>query len=138
MLIIFSLPLCVLATEKSLQTEQENLIRGVINSPIGRLSKHHAAIKLDYISYKIGKEKTVFAQIITLENKYSQTNDLNSKYIKKLKDLYMFVASYDDVKSTNAEFLQEFEQQRIIVPDEEYTQLDNELKILLSIINVYR
>lgn len=138
LLILFCLPLNASAIEKHLQAEQENLIRGVINSPIGRLSKHHAAIKLDYISYKIGMKQTVFSQIVALENKYAQTDNLNSKYIKKLKNLYMFVASYDDAQSMEAIFLQEFEQQKIVIPDEEYSQLDDELKILLSVVNVYR
>ena len=125
----------------NLQQEDENLIRGVVNSPIGRLSRHHASWKMDYISAKLNKGQTVYSQIVALENKYSgtgvQNKEINQKYIKQLKDFYMFVASYPDEESMKGEFLQEFESERIVVPDEEYKLLDKDLKVLLSVVNVF-
>ena len=126
------------AVENGLQNDDENLIRGVINSPIGRLSRHHACLKIDYISYQIRSGKTVYSQILELENKYkNEPDNVNSKYTEKLKDLYMFLASYNDEESMNAEFLQKFNEKKIVIPNEEYSLLDNDLRILLSVVNVF-
>ena len=139
-LLVLCLPVMTLAAN-NLQKDDENLIRGVVNSPIGRLSRHHASLKLDYISSKLHKGQTVYSQIIDLQNKYSgdgvQNKEINQKYIKQLKDFYMFVASYPDEDNMKAGFLQEFESERIVVPDDEYQLLDEDLKVLLSVVNVF-
>lgn len=128
----------VLSVENLLQQDDENLIRTVVDSPVGRLSRHHACLKTDYISYKIQSGKTVYSQILELEDKYKKEQDgINFKYIKKLKDLYMFVACYDDENSMNAEFLREFNAAKIIIADDEYRILDKDLRILLSVVNVF-
>ena len=49
----------------------------------------------------------------------------------------MFVASYPDEDSMKAGFLQEFESEHIVVPDDEYQLLDEDLKVLLSVVNVF-
>lgn len=130
-----------LAVENKMQQDDESLIRGVVNSPIGRLSRHHASLKLDYISSKLNKGQTVYSQILDLEKKYSadnaQNKEVNQKYIKQLKDFYMFIASYPDEDSMKAGFLQDFQAQKIVIPDSEYSMLDEDLKILLSVVNVF-
>lgn len=140
-LLIMCIPVMTLAVENKMQQDDESLIRGVVNSPIGRLSRHHASLKLDYISSKLNKGQTVYSQILDLEKKYSadnaQNKEVNQKYIKQLKDFYMFIASYPDEDSMKAGFLQDFHAQKIVIPDSEYSMLDEDLKILLSVVNVF-
>ncbi len=140
-LLIMCIPVMTLAVENKMQQDDESLIRGVVNSPIGRLSRHHASLKLDYISSKLNKGQTVYSQILDLEKKYSadnaQNKEVNQKYIKQLKDFYMFIASYPDEDSMKAGFLQDFQAQKIVIPDSEYSMLDEDLKILLSVVNVF-
>ncbi len=140
-LLIMCIPVMTLAVENKMQQDDESLIRGVVNSPIGRLSQHHASLKLDYISSKLNKGQTVYSQILDLEKKYSadnaQNKEVNQKYIKQLKDFYMFIASYPDEDSMKAGFLQDFQAQKIVIPDSEYSMLDEDLKILLSVVNVF-
>ncbi len=140
-LLITCIPVMTLAVENKMQQDDESLIRGVVNSPIGRLSRHHASLKLDYISSKLNKGQTVYSQILDLEKKYSadnaQNKEVNQKYIKQLKDFYMFIASYPDEDSMKAGFLQDFQAQKIVIPDSEYSMLDEDLKILLSVVNVF-
>ena len=140
-LLIMCIPVMTLAVENKMQQDDESLIRGVVNSPIGCLSRHHASLKLDYISSKLNKGQTVYSQILDLEKKYSadnaQNKEVNQKYIKQLKDFYMFIASYPDEDSMKAGFLQDFQAQKIVIPDSEYSMLDEDLKILLSVVNVF-
>ena len=139
-LVLFLVPLSAFPLGNSLQQEDENVIRGLLRTPVGSLSQHYAALKLDYINYKLNKEKTVFAQISDLEKKYADKNpdtNINSKYLQNLKDLYFFVVSYDDNDTISTEFMREFNKRRIVVPDEEYRVMDEELKVLLSVVNVY-
>lgn len=140
-LLIMCIPVITLAVENKMQQDDESLIRGVVNSQIGRLSRHHASLKLDYISSKLNKGQTVYSQILDLEKKYSadnaQNKEVNQKYIKQLKDFYMFIASYPDEDSMKAGFLQDFQAQKIVIPDSEYSMLDEDLKILLSVVNVF-
>lgn len=140
-LLIMCIPVMTLAVENKMQQDDESLIRGVVNSQIGRLSRHHASLKLDYISSKLNKGQTVYSQILDLEKKYSadnaQNKEVNQKYIKQLKDFYMFIASYPDEDSMKAGFLQDFHAQKIVIPDSEYSMLDEDLKILLSVVNVF-
>jgi len=139
-LILFCLPMVTLGVDNSLQREDENIIHGVINSPIGRLSRHYTSLKLDYISYKLNKGQTVYSQIVDLEKRLSdnsENNNLNIKYLKDLKNLYLFVVSYDDKETMSSAFLQEFNNRRIVINDNEYKLLDEDLKVLLSVVNVY-
>ena len=56
----------------NLQQEDEELIRIMINSPTGRLTKHQLAIKQDYDLYQKGdKENTLYGRLEALENKYN-------------------------------------------------------------------
>lgn len=139
-LCLITLPF-VFAADNNLQKENDNLIRGIVNSEIGRLSRHHAAIKMDYIEYKINNGKTTYSQILELENKYkndtSANAEINRKYIAELKSFYMFLASYPDEKSMSAEFLKDFNTRKIIISDDEYKLLDEDFKILLSVLNVF-
>ncbi len=139
-LCLITLP-SVFAADNNLQKENDNLIRGIVNSEIGRLSRHHAAIKMDYIEYKINNGKTTYSQILELENKYKNNTtanaEINRKYIAELKSFYMFLASYPDEKSMSAEFLKDFNTRKIIIPDDEYKLLDEDFKILLSVLNVF-
>ena len=80
----------------NLQQEDEELIRIMINSPTGRLTKHQLAIKQDYALYQKGdKENTLYGRLEALENKYNPPYDMidkiNYKYIIKTKDLYMYL-----------------------------------------------
>ena len=140
-LLIMCIPVMTLAVENKMQQDDESLIRGVVNSPIGRLSRHHASLKLDYISSKLNKGQTVYSQILDLEKKYSadnaQNKEVNQKYIKQLKDFYMFIASYPDEDNIKTIYLQNFQTKKIVIPDSEYSMLDEDLKILLSVVNVF-
>ena len=49
----------------------------------------------------------------------------------------MFLASYSDEESMTAEFLRDFNNAKIVIPDEEYCLLDKDLRILLSVVNVF-
>ena len=145
--ILLLLILCLLtipavcAVENKMQLDDETLIRGIVNSEIGRLSRHHAALKMDYIEYKINNGKTTYSQILELEKKYkddtSANAEINRKYIADIKSFYMFLASYPDEKSMSAEFLKDFNSRKILVPDNEYKLLDKDLKILLAVVNVF-
>lgn len=141
LLLLLCLPVNVLAVGNSMQQKDENLIKGVLNTPVGKISRHHAALKMDYIDYKLNKNDSVYSQLLALENKYSSSGiankDINLKYIKELKDFYMFLVSYPDKESTNSAFLQEFNERRIVIPDEQYSLLDKDLKVLLSVVNVF-
>ena len=132
---------CAYSQGESLQQKDEVLTRGIVNSPIGRLSRHHASLKIDYIDYKLNSGESVYSQILALEAKYGDSSlpnqKINLEYIKKLKDFYLFITSYPDKNTMSATFLKEFNENKIVIPDEQYSLLDDDLKILLSVVNVF-
>ncbi len=126
---------------ESLQQKDEILTRGIVNSPIGRLSRHHASLKIDYIGYKLNSGESVYSQILELESKYADISlpnqKVNLEYIRKLKEFYLFIAGYSDKNCMSAAFLKEFNEHKIVIPDEQYVLLDEDLKVLLAVVNVF-
>ena len=127
----------------NLQQEDEELIRIMINSPTGRLTKHQLAIKQDYDLYQKGdKENTLYGGLEALENKYNPPYDMidkiNYKYILKTKDLYMYLINTPFTKSYTEAFYKGFEKKLFKISDREYQHLDKELKLLIVATSVYR
>lgn len=127
----------------NLQQEDEELIRIMINSPTGRLTKHQLAIKQDYDLYQKGdKENTIYGRLETLENKYNPPYDMidktNYKYVLKTKELYMYLIDTPFTKTYTDAFYKGFEKNLFKIPDREYQHLDKDLKILIVATSVYR
>lgn len=126
----------------TLQQEDEELIRILVNSPTGRLTKHQLAIKQDYDLYKKGDKDTIYARLEALDSKYNPPYDMvdkiNYKYILKTKELYMYLIDTPFTKSYTASFYKGFEKKLFKVPDREYQHLDKDLKLLIVAISVYK
>ncbi len=124
------------------QEKDETVIRGIINSPSGRLSKHYVSFKEDYELYKSGDKTSIYSSILKLEEKYNKKNaqnaEINLKYIEKAKELYEFLVNYPSESSMSNAFVQEFDSKKIMIPDIAYDKLDEELVSLITLINVYK
>ncbi len=130
------------ATNKR-QLKDETLIRGIINSPSGRLSKHYISFREDYFLYNKNHDKSsIYYSIIELEEKYNKKKaenaEVNLEYITKAKDLYEFLVKYPSEKSMTSEFIKEFDAKKIIIPDNLYEKLDEDLVNYITLINVYK
>lgn len=145
--IIFAVIILAIGTpclaSNALQQEDEELIRIMINSPTGRLTKHQLAIKQDYDLYQKGdKENTLYGRLEALENKYNPPYDMidkiNYKYVLKTKDLYMYLIDTPFTKNYTEAFYKGFEKKLFKIPDREYQHLDKELKLLIVATSVYR
>lgn len=143
LILCFSLPAFCADIKNEKQKKDEVLLRNIINSDSGRLSKHYTSFREDYFLYKQKNDKnSVFAQVITLEKKYrkgdSALTKLNRAYLNKVKDLYLYLAEYPSEKSVSQEFVKEFNSKKIIIPDSDYDKIDDDIVMLISLINVYK
>lgn len=133
---------CIAAETNKHQTKDENVIRGIINSPSGRLSKHYVSFREDFFLYNKGDKSSVYYSIVKLEEKYNKKNaknaEVNLEYINKVKDLYEFLVKYPSDKSMTTGFVEEFDSRKIIIPDNVYDKLDEDLVNLITLINVYK
>lgn len=133
---------CIAAETNKRQTKDENVIRGIINSPSGRLSKHYVSFREDYFLYNKGDKSSVYYSIVKLEEKYNKKNaknaEVNLEYINKVKDLYEFLVKYPSDKSMTTGFVQEFDSRNIIIPDNVYDKLDEDLVTFITLVNVYK
>lgn len=144
-IILFSL-LFILATpnfaSNVLQEEDAELIRIVINSPLGRLTKHQLAIKQDYDFYQKGDKNTLYGKLLEVEEKYNAPYDMiekiNYKYILKTKAMYMYLVDTPFTKAYTEKFYKDFEKKTFNVPDREYQYLDKDVRLLIAAIGVYR
>lgn len=145
-LLILGLMLPVAAEEVAVKNEKqqkdEKILRAIINSDAGRLAKHHTSIKEDSYLYKNNDKNSVYYQILSLETKYKKKSDMQSKlnlsYVEKVKTLYLFLAEYPSDKAMSSEFLEEFNSKIIIIPDNEYDLIDEDVVMFISLINVYK
>lgn len=145
LLIFFSIFILIspcFAANNEKQMKDEILIRGIINSPAGRLSRHYVSFKEDYDLHKAGDKTSEFSTIIKLENKYAIKSDNNAKlnleYTNKVKDLYLFLVNYPSDKTMTSKFVEEFDAKKITIPDNIYDSLDEDLVMLITLINVYK
>lgn len=144
-IILFSL-LFILVTpnfaSNVLQEEDAELIRIVINSPLGRLTKHQLAIKQDYEFYQKGDKNTLYGKLLEVEEKYNAPYDMiekiNYKYILKTKAMYMYLVDTPFTKAYTEKFYKDFEKKTFNVPDREYQYLDKDVRLLIAAIGVYR
>lgn len=124
------------------QEKDETVIRGIINSASGRLSKHYLSFKEDFELFNEGDKTSVYYSIIQLEQKYNKKNiqnaEINIEYINKAKNLYEFLVEYPSEKTMTTAFVEEFDNKKIIIPDEDYDKLDEDLVNLITLINVYK
>lgn len=124
------------------QENDETVIRGIINSPSGRLSKHYVSFKEDYDLYKSGDKTSIYSSILKLEEKYNKTNtanaELNLKYTQKAKNLYEFLVHYPSESTMSSAFVNEFDSKKILIPDIAYEKLDEDLITIITLINVYK
>ncbi len=124
------------------QIKDEVLLRAIVNSDTGRLSKHQTAFKEDYDLYKAGDKSSIYGQLLSLEKKYSNKTDMHSKlnieYVDKVNALYLYLAEYPADKAMSTKFLEEFNSKKIILPDSEYELVDEDLVMLIMLINVYK
>lgn len=132
---------CPCYANNSEQKEDEDFIREIINSPSARLSKHQLSLKQDYELSKNGNKQALYSQIEALELKYKNADDKNSKinykYVEELKNLYLFVIETPYTNSFSVDFYNNFEQRKLIIPDKDYEKLDESLKELIPLVNVY-
>lgn len=144
LLVVLSMALPVFCADvkNEKQKKDENILRAIINSDSGRLSKHHTSFREDYYLYKHKDKNSVFAQIVSLEKKYSKKTDadskLNSDYLAKAKSLYLYLAEYPSEKAVSPEFVKEFNSKIILIPDSDYSKLDDDIVMLIALINVYK
>lgn len=132
---------CPCHANNSQQKEDEDFIREIINSPSARLSKHQLSLKQDYELSKNGNKQTLYSQIAALELKYKNADDKNSKinykYVDELKNLYMFVIETPYTNSFSVDFYNNFEKRKLVIPNKDYEKLDESLKELIPLVNVY-
>lgn len=130
------------AANNEKQIKDERVIQGILNAPAGRLSRHYVSFKEDYGLYKSGDKTSIYYSIVKLEEKYTSKTDIKSKlnleYIEKTKDLYKFLVNYPSDKSMSTKFVEEFEAKKIVIPDNIYDDLDEDLTMLITLINVYK
>lgn len=144
LLVILSMALPVLSADikNERQKKDESVLRAIVNSDSGRLSKHHTSFREDYYLYKHKDKNSVFAQIVSLEKKYSKKTDaeskLNTEYLAKAKSLYLYLAEYPSDKALSSDFVKEFNSKLIVIPDEDYVKLDDDIVMLIELINVYK
>lgn len=143
LILCFAFPALCAEIQNEKQKKDEVLLRGIINSDAGRLSKHYVSFREDYSLYNDKNDKTsVFAQIVSLEKKYRKGDDasakLNREYLQKAKDMYFYLAEYPADKSMSNDFVREFNSKRIIIPDSDYDKIDDDIVMLISLINVYK
>lgn len=141
MVICMTLPVFADVTNDK-QKKDEVMLRGIINSDSGRLSKHQTAFKEDYDLYKANDKNAVYSQILALEKRYYNREDdiarLNMNYVLQAKGLYLFLIDYPSDKAMNDEFLKDFNSKKIIISDYDYDKLHEDLVMLISLINVYK
>ena len=141
LIMCFALPVFAEITHEK-QKKDEIMLRGIINSDAGRLSKHQTAFKEDYDMYKTNDKNSIYFQILSLEKKYYNKQDevsrLDMAYLNKVKDLYIFLADYPSEKAMSSKFVQEFKDKKIIISDYDYDKLDEDLVMLISLVNVYK
>lgn len=132
---------CPCHANNSQQKEDEDFIREIINSPSARLSKHQLSLKQDYELSKNGNKQTLYSQIAALELKYKNADDKNSKinykYVDELKNLYLFVIETPYTNSFSVDFYNNFEKRKLVIPNKDYEKLDESLKELIPLVNVY-
>lgn len=143
LILCFSLPAFCAEVKNERQKKDEVLLRNIINSDSGRLSKHYTSFREDYFLYKQKNDKnSVFAQIVSLEKKYrkgdSDSITLNRNYLGKAKALYLYLAEYPPEKAISQEFVKEFNSKKIVIPDTDYDKIDDDIVMLISLINVYK
>jgi len=141
MVIFMALPVFADITNEK-QKKDEVMLRGIINSDGGRLSKHQTAFKEDYDLYKANDKNAVYSQILELEKRYYNREDeiarLNMNYVLQVKGLYLFLIDYPSDKAMSDEFLHDFNSKKIIISDYDYDKLHEDLVMLISLINVYK
>lgn len=139
---IFILITPCFAANNEKQIKDERVIQGILNSPAGRLSRHYVSFKEDYDLYKTGDKTSVYYSIIKLEEKYKNKTDIKSKlnieYIESSKELYKFLVNYPSDKSMSTKFVEDFEAKKIVIPDNIYDDLDEDLTMMITLINVYK
>lgn len=132
---------CPCYANNSKQKEDEDYIRTIINSPSARLSKHQLSLKQDYELFKKGNKQALYSQIEALELKYKNADDkiskINYKYVEELKNLYLFVIETPYTNSFSIDFYNNFEKRKLIIPDKDYEKLDESLKDIIPLVNVY-
>ncbi len=141
LLLCLALPVCSEVTNEK-QKKDDNILRGIINSDAGRLSKHQTSFKEDYSLFKRDDKNSIFMQLTSLEKKYKKKNDeksqLNLSYIAKAKDLYLFLSEYPSELTMTSDFVNEFNSKIIFITDSDYDSLDEDLTMIISVINVYK
>lgn len=147
---IFIVLTCILLTASNIfaseccqkQENDEVVIKGIINSPSGRLSKHYVSFKEDYNLYKSGDKTSIYSSLLKLEEKYNKKNDknaeINLRYIQKTKELYEFLINYPSESTMSTIFVNEFDEKKILIPDSVYDTLDEDLITIITLINVYK
>ena len=132
---------CPCYANNSQQKEDEDFIREIINSPSARLSKHQLSLKQDYELSKNGNKQALYSQIEALELKYKNADDKNSKinykYVEELKNLYLFVIETPYTNSFSVDFYNNFEKSKLVIPNKDYEKLDESLKEIIPLVNVY-
>ena len=141
-ILCLTLPAFCAEVKNERQKKDEVLLRGIINSDTGRLSKHQTSFREDYYLYKHNDKNSIFAQIVSLEKEYKKPETpeekLNAEYLAKAKDLYLYLAEYPTGKAVSIKFVEEFNSKRIIIPDSDYDKLDDDIVMLIVLINVYK
>lgn len=142
LILTIALPAFCADVKNEKQKKDETVLRAIINSDSGRLSKHQTSFREDYYLYRHKDKNSVFAQIVALEKKYSKKDDasskLNSDYLAKAKALYLYLAEYPSDKAVSTEFVKEFNSKLIIISDYDYVKLDDDITMLIALINVYK
>lgn len=132
---------CPCYANNSQQKEDEDFIREIINSPSARLSKHQLSLKQDYELSKNGNKQALYSQIEALELKYKNADDkiskINYKYVEELKNLYLFVIEPPYTNSFSVDFYNNFEKRKLVIPNKDYEKLDESLKEIIPLVNVY-
>ena len=139
---VLALPAFCADIKNEKQTKDEGLLRAIINSDAGRLSKHYTSFREDYFLYKQNDKNSIYSQIIALEKKYKKAdniqNKLNLSYLQKAKDMYLYLAEFPADKAMSFDFVKEFNAKKIIIPDSDYDLIDDDIVMLISLINVYK
>lgn len=73
--------------------------------------------------------------------KYKNADDkiskINYKYVEELKNLYLFVIETPYTNPFSVDFYNNFEKRKLIIPDKDYEKLEESLKEIIPLVNVY-
>lgn len=117
---------------KQKQAEKE-LKAKIIDTPEYRFKTHIAMLQEDKLGYENDME-SLYGDLIAVINKNSSVYTVNTKYAQKAKVLFDEIVGYTP---ENSPTLSEFDKKKIIISDNDFDKIDENLKEIIFFLNLY-